>query len=214
MKKRLFFSLFLTTIGSTAFSQNSNLITLSASADNNPIIEHISNLSKKLEGSKLLCGINNNDFVMYKIDAEPGVIEYTWLLPPGMSMLTNRGSNQIYVEIDETFSGGTLSVIGKTNFGETAPTSIYVDIIPEEPEFVIYEKNIDEDKAYEFAVADIEGVKFIWKTPESAYITKGQGFANVKIKFGNNFNGGNIEVYAENSCGAGLVSRIFINGNK
>lgn len=211
MKKQLFFSLFLTTIGSAAFSQNSNINTLNASTDNNPIVDCLNNLSNKLEGAKLLCGVNMNDFIKYKIEAEPGVIEYNWILPAGMSMLTNKGSNEIYVEIDETFSGGVLSVTGKTYCGETSSSSIYVDILPQEPEFVIFEKNCDKDKTYEFAVTNIEDVKFTWKTPESASITKGQGSSNVKIKFGKNFRGGNIEVYAENSCGAGLVSSMLIN---
>jgi hypothetical protein len=120
-------------------------------------------------------------------------------------------ANEIYVEIDETFSGGVLSVTGKTYCGETSSSSIYVDILPQEPEFVIFEKNCDKDKTYEFAVTNVEDVKFTWKTPESASITKGQGSSNVKIKFGKNFKGGNIEVYAENSCGAGLVSSMLIN---
>ena len=208
MKNSIFFSALFSFISLAAFAQNREIGTR---AQNSTSLSCPASLSADIAGETLLCDAASAfDFSKYKIALEPGVSQYNWTLPQGMTIRSGQGSNRIFVEIDYSFTNGYITVSGQTACGTTTAKSIYVDVVPPAPKFDTYEQTVQADATYEYAVEQINGVNYVWTAPYGAVILAGQGTANVKIKFSQSFTGGDVEVYAENACAVGASESLTI----
>lgn len=205
MKNAAILTILFTFLSLVSFSQSSKKGTVNPFSSNCP-----TNLLGEIDGETLLCDSALFAYTKYQIALTPGVSYYNWTLPQGMMIRRGQGINKIFVEIDYTFNGGYVTVSGQTHCGTTATDSIYVDVVPPTPQFLTFDDYILPDLAYEYSVEQVNGVNYVWTAPYGAIIMEGQGSTSVKIKFSQSFTGGDVEVYAENSCAAGLLNNITV----
>jgi hypothetical protein len=208
MKNLTILSALFTFISFAAFAQNNEIGTR---AQNSASLNCPASLSAEIVGETMLCDASSAyNFSKYKITLEPGVSQYNWTLPQGMSIRSGQGSNRIFVEIDYSFSNGYITVSGQTACGTTSSKTLYVDVVPAAPKFDTYEQNVQADMSYQYSVENISGVSYVWTAPYGAVILEGQGTSSVKIKFSQSFTGGDVEVYAENACAVGQTENLNI----
>ncbi len=208
MKNSTILSVLFSFISLAAFAQNREIGTR---AQNSSSLNCPANLSADIVGETLLCDAAGSfDFSKYKIALEPGVSQYNWTLPQGMTIRSGQGSNRIFVEIDFSFTNGYITVSGQTACGTTSSKTLYVDVVPTAPKFDTYEQSVQADMSYQYSVEEVSGVNYVWTAPYGAVILEGQGTSTVKIKFSQSFTGGDVEVYAENACAVGASENLTI----
>jgi hypothetical protein len=207
MKKLNFLIAILSFISLGIFAQKPNGSPLSTTT-----LNCNTSITSNIEGRTLLCDTVMHGFSKYKIGKTSGISSYDWELPQGMMIVSGQGTNSIMVSIDYSFSGGDVKVSGSTICGtRTSSRSLYVSIVPEAPVFETYREDIRMDEEYEFSVEDMGNVNYMWTVPFGAVILEGEGSSRIRVKFSESFVGGDIEVYAENSCAAGESSIITLN---
>ena len=208
MKNLTILSALFTFISFAAFAQNREIGTR---AQNSTTLNCPASLSADIVGETMLCDATEAfSFSKYKITLEPGVSQYNWTLPQGMTIRSGQGSNRIFVEIDYSFSNGYITVSGQTACGTTSSKTLYVDVVPAAPKFDTYEHNVQADMSYQYTVENNSGVSYVWTAPYGAVILEGQGTSSVKIKFSQSFTGGDVAVYAENACAVGPTENLTI----
>jgi hypothetical protein len=168
-------------------------------------------LASSIQGLDVLCDSVMVGYVKYQVDTTSTLTGYTWSLPQGMMIVSGQGTHRIFVEIDYSFTNGYVSVIGHSPCGDTQPDSMYVDLVPQTPEFTVAPAcgyvGLDDI----FTVSGSQGVDFIWTPPYGAVILNGQGTSTVELKYSQSFTSGYLEVYAENACGASAIEQVFVN---
>ena len=205
MKNATLLTILFSFLSFVSFSQSSKKGTPLAFSSN-----CATNLLGEIDGETMLCDSALYGYTKYQVALTPGVSYYNWTIPQGMMIRRGQGTNKIFVEIDYTFNGGYVTVSGQTFCGTTAADSIYVDIVPPTPQFLTFDDNILPDLSYEYSVEQVSGVNYVWTAPYGAIVLDGQGSSSVKIKFSQSFIGGDVEVYAENSCAVGPLNNVTV----
>jgi hypothetical protein len=139
----------------------------------------------------------------YSITPEACILSYTWQTPPGMIIIDGQGTEQIDVELDNNFSGGSVTVILQKTSG-TETLSLPVSNIPFTPVFDYSTSCVNPGFTVPFSVIPMVGVdSYVWTAPVNSNILYqyGSQIDSVRIKFGAAFTTGTLSVQATNNCG-------------
>jgi hypothetical protein len=169
-------------------------------------------LDSKISGESVVCSFVMNGAEKYEVEAIPGVSSYHWTVPTGVSIVEGQGTNVIYVQVDNNFNNGEIS-LHVSGTGISGKISKAINLQPDAPEFDLKKNTVLPNHTAIFSVED-KGETFTWEAPAGCEIISGQGSAEVKIQFGKNFKGGYVSVSANNDCGLGSMSKTFVSSTE
>ena len=162
-------------------------------------------------GQSQLCEFVNTAPFKYEVTPSNNIVSYVWTVPQGMGIYAGQNSNQVFADIDYTFTNGYVTVKGINVCGQYTQTdSFYVDLLPSTPIFQTSTDVIRPDQIYTYSVNQSNDVTYNWVAPYGSVIMNGQGTETVSIKFSQSFNGGLVEVYSENGCGVSQLNQINV----
>lgn len=178
------------------------------SADsNNPLSDDSSN-GAYIFGDTVVCDFVMNGAIKYGVNEIEGVNNYYWTAPEGVLIIEGQGTNSIMVQINENFTGGELKLIGSGS-GKTVRLSMPMNLLPLKPQFSKSTSAVMTNQKLIFSVED-HGETFTWDLPKGAEIVSGMGSSEITVKFGKEFKGGNVTVYANNNCGLAVSNQLYV----
>lgn len=178
------------------------------SADSkNPFSDDSSN-GAYIFGDTVVCDFVMNGAIKYGVNEIEGVNNYYWTAPEGVLIIEGQGTNSIMVQINENFTGGELKLTG-VGSGKTVKLSMPMNLLPMKLQFSKSTSAVKINQELIFSVKD-HGETFTWEMPKGAEIISGLGSSEIKVKFGKDFNGGNVTVYANNNCGLAVSNQFYV----
>lgn len=163
-----------------------------------------------IQGNTNICDSLGNGYIKYWVDLNPDIISYNWTVPNGIMIYSGQGTNKIFVEVDYSFTGGSITVIGQGSCGTTTPEVLYIDLTPTTPVWVSNSNCGYANLTETFTVTTSPNANVVWTAPLGSVVIQGQGTPEAVIKFSQSFTGGLVEVYAENACGTSDITELFV----
>jgi hypothetical protein len=178
------------------------------SADSkNPLFDDNS-IDAYIFGDTVVCDFVMNGALKYGVNEIEGISNYYWTAPEGVSIIEGQGTNSIMVQINENFTGGELKLTGNGS-GKTVRLSMPMNLLPVKPQFSKSTSAVMTNQKLIFSVED-HGETFTWDLPKGAEIVSGMGSSEITVKFGKEFKGGNVTVYANNNCGLAVSNQLYV----
>ncbi|MFN0188380.1 MAG: MopE-related protein, partial [Bacteroidia bacterium] len=154
-----------------------------------------------------------NGSAVYTAPNAPGVTNYFWSVPNGMTITSGQGTTTLSVSwtAQAVHSGinGQLSLNASTTCGIVIPSVLTIDFnyaAPVTPASVSGPSKICPGNVAVYSIANVARASiYNWTTPAGVSIVSGQGTNVLTVSVNNAFNGGSIGVSATNTCGTGPV---------
>jgi hypothetical protein len=178
------------------------------SADSKNPLSDDNSIGAYIFGDTVVCDFVMNGALKYGVNEIEGVSNYYWTAPEGVSIIEGQGTNSIMVQINENFTGGELKLIGNGS-GKTVRLSMPMNLLPLKPQFSKSTSAVMTNQKLIFSVED-HGETFTWDLPKGAEIVSGMGSSEITVKFGKEFKGGNVTVYANNNCGLAVSNQLYV----
>lgn len=135
-----------------------------------------------------------------------GATSYTWIVPPGITIVAGQGTDSLNVIIDSAFVSGALSVSANNACGSSDSTQITLNSIPTVYQIIGASNELcplgTSTTSY-FADPSSPFNTYTWVAPAGATIVDGQGTPTVTVTFDSTFTTGDISVTTSNACGTG-----------
>ncbi len=155
--------------------------------------------------------INTGVSTTYSIAAVPGAVGYTWVLPPGIDLVSGQGTTSIEVTFNSNLelTHNFLRVTAQTAFPcSSLPSTLEIfKIIPGIPIAINGPTNVCPFVGQPInAVYTIDPVanatSYTWTAANGAIIVSGQGTTSIEVSYPAGFTSGNIKVTANANCGS------------
>lgn len=154
------------------------------------------------------------EIAIFKVNATGEGISYLWQkdgapLSDGGNVFGSTTSILTLTNLVAADAGTYRCVIsGTCGTMNSDGANLQVDVYPDAAGVIIGTTSVCQgDSNVVFEVAGIANADYyIWNLPVGAAITSGDSTRLIKVAFSDNELGGNITVYGENTCGAGIVS--------
>jgi hypothetical protein len=164
-----------------------------------------------ITGSTNVC-INSG---YYNYTTEAGMTAYIWTVSPGG--LINFGSGTNMITVSWIISGPQWVKVNYTNPGGCQafnPTQLNVTVnpLPDAAGTITGTGTVcGGATGIAYSIAPVaNAVSYVWTLPAGATIASGAGTNAITVNFAPNAASGNITVYANNICGNGAVSPVFL----
>ncbi len=136
-------------------------------------------------------------------------LSYTWILPPGASLISGAGTNSIQLNFSSTATSGTIQVFGENvcGFGDTTLLQLTVNPLPATPGHITGPSPVCQDQSgASYSVFPVmNATTYLWNyTGTGATITNNDNVA--LLDFSTAATSGILTVQASNVCGSGYVS--------
>jgi uncharacterized protein (TIGR02145 family) len=157
--------------------------------------------------------------VNYSIAAVMYATSYTWLLPPGATIVSGGGTNSITVDFALNATSGDVTVFATNNCGSsnTSVRPITVSLFPQPAGAITGPDPVCQGQTgIIYSVPPITGAdSYLWTLPPGAVITAGSGTSAITVSFDSTLAvSGNITVRGHsNDCGDGLPSALALTVN-
>ncbi|MEX0811955.1 MAG: gliding motility-associated C-terminal domain-containing protein [Chitinophagales bacterium] len=149
----------------------------------------------------------------YSISAVGGADSYTWTLSSGGNIVSGQGTNSIDVDWGSTTGNYTLSVTANSICGSSNASTLSVDVTSGPPSGLptISGTNPACPGTETYTVSGVTGAStYTWSVDAGGSINSGQGTSSVDINWANSGGPFTIEVFSENSCGAGDTNTLAV----
>ena len=145
--------------------------------------------------------------VVYSV-ANVALSTYAWTVPPGATITSGQGTNQITVNFAGT--GGNVSVIQSNPCGVAPAVNFPVAIFPLPVTSAITGTTpvCPNQTGLIFSVTNVVGDTYAWTVPAGTSITAGQGTNQITVNWGNA--NGTVSVIQTNICGAGAAVNLAV----
>jgi large repetitive protein len=159
-----------------------------------------------ISGPAVICGINS---VTFSVNPVPGATSYTWTLPTGIS--GSSTSNSITAGVSSLlFTGGVVTVKANNTCGSSPVRSKNVTKTPLQPGNISGSTILCGVNSASYSVSAVAGAtSYTWTLPEGLSGNSTSNVINVTVD-PIAFNGGDIEVSANNACGSGAVRKLSV----
>ena len=178
------------------------------SADSKNPLSDENSIGAYIFGDTVVCDFVMNGALKYGVNEIEGISNYYWTAPEGVVIIEGQGTNSIMIQINENFKGGELKLIGNGP-GKTVRLSMPMNLLPVKPQFSKSTSAVMTNQKLIFSVED-HGETFTWDLPKGAEIISGMGSSEITVKFGKEFKGGNVTVYANNNCGLAVSNHLYV----
>ncbi|MBP6511230.1 MAG: T9SS type A sorting domain-containing protein [Bacteroidia bacterium] len=166
-----------------------------------------------ISGPAQVCIPVTNGSATFSVALVPGITNYTWTLPTGLTIVSGQGTNTINVSWTGAAAhdgiAGVMSVVGSNGCGGGAPVTVDVDMhytVPVRPPSVSGMNRLCNGDASVYSVSLVaRATSYTWSVPAGMTILSGQGTNIINVSVGAGFLGGSIDVYCSNVCGNGPV---------
>jgi hypothetical protein len=169
-----------------------------------------------------LCNyVNTTDTLTYSTDNIPGINDYQWSVPTGLTIVSGQGSTSIKVVVDSNMAraGSRIYVSSVNSFGCTsAPASI---VIYKTAPFIFTLTGtrdacplmgLDTTTTYTCNERPTAS-SYLWEVPSGASIVSGQGSTSIQVSYDTSFTSGTIKVTGLSNCGVRAPMSINITRN-
>ncbi|MFL5765171.1 MAG: T9SS type A sorting domain-containing protein [Bacteroidia bacterium] len=151
----------------------------------------------------------------YNLPNTGGQGTYTWIVPPGMNIISGQGTWFIEVSFDFSFTGGTMYVYKTNDCGNGAVASFHIGTYPtpSAPASISGPGCLSGISAAGYTATSVAGpVTYNWEVPAGASILYGYGTDSIYVSFDSTFTSGNLNVSVTNPCDAhSAVTTLFLN---
>jgi hypothetical protein len=173
---------------------------LTIQVDSNPII------TGNITGPPKPCyGIAQN----YSIPSVSNATSYLWAAPA--NWINNFGQGTTSINISPSNTTGNISVVANNKCGISNQKnySVGYDSIPVQPKLIIGNSTPCSNSNYAYEIENISNaINYVWTIPNGWNLVNNLE-SNILVR--TSFSGGQISVYAENSCGIGLAQNLNTN---
>ena len=151
----------------------------------------------------------NADYFSYETD--PGMTNYNWSITEGGVIEFGAGSYHILVSWKDP-GEQTLSLSYSSPDGcspiEPAFLKIHVETFPDSAQIIAGNQEVCPGSIgiHYSTIPIMYAENYIWNLPEGALIMSGAGSNSIIVNFSSGASSGEITVYGENHCGAGILS--------
>jgi len=161
-----------------------------------------------ITGATLICPTVTSG--VYSVAAIANAVSYIWTLPTGVT--GSSSANSINVAFGAGFTGGNITVKGHNSCGDGAISSlaVYKGVIPGSAGTISGPATVFRGSTgIVYQVTPVSGATaYLWTLPSGA--TGASTTNSIVVNFGASATSGNITVKAQNSCGDGPVSTLYI----
>jgi len=161
-----------------------------------------------ITGATLICPSVTSG--VYSVAAIANAVSYIWTLPTGVT--GSSSANSINVTFGAGFTGGNITVKGHNSCGDGAISSlaVYKGVIPGSAGTISGPATVFRGSTgIVYQVTPVSGATtYLWTLPPGA--TGASTTNSIAVNFGASATSGNITVKAQNSCGDGPVSTLYI----
>ena len=166
-----------------------------------------------ITGAGLVCAGQTG--VPYSISPVPNATSYTWLFPPGATIVSGAGTASIVVDFSITAVSGVILVYGTNACGNGPSSSSFPVLVNKPPAEAGTITGLDTvckgATGVNYFISPIPAAdSYVWSLPPGATIASGANSPSIFVNFSTNATPGVIAVYATNYCGAGLPSPNFM----
>ncbi|MBK7965345.1 MAG: putative metal-binding motif-containing protein [Bacteroidetes bacterium] len=162
-----------------------------------------------------------NGSAVYTAPNTPGVTNYFWTVPNGMTITSGQGTTTLAVSwtAQAVHSGinGQISLTASTTCGTVVPSILIIDFnyaAPVTPASISGPAKICPGDVAIYSIANVaRASSYNWTTPAGVNIISGQGTNVLTVSINNAFAGGSIGVNATNTCGTGPVRMKTVSYN-
>ncbi len=163
-----------------------------------------------ISGLTTVC--NGQAGIFYSIASVPNATVYTWVAPTGATITAGQGTNSVTVSFGS--ASGNITVTAGNACGTSLPSSLAITVDPNPavgtvgaitgPSAVCASQT-----GIIYSIAAVSGASsYTWAVPSGATITVGQGTNTITVTFATS--GGNVCVYASNSCSSSLQNCLAV----
>ncbi len=165
-----------------------------------------------ISGPAKLCP---GDMAVYSIAPVFRANNYNWVLPTGMTFISDEHKNIITVQAEPSYTGGTLSVMAANSCGISLPrTKTLLFNLPLQPKAISgLTAGICGISGAVFSTAGaIAATSYTWTVPPGISITGGAGSPFISVDASTSFTAGLVSVTGLNNCGSGPARTMSIAG--
>lgn len=140
---------------------------------------------------------------VYSVNPVVSATSYVWNVPPGSTIESGLGTNQITVRFPEGFASGTVSVAAVNSCGQSTFRNLTVRALPSTPG-VITGPAVEAcgGVPHTYSIAPVSfATSYLWQLPTGTSVVNGLGTNVITVIFPDGFTGGQVRVAAVNSCG-------------
>ncbi len=159
-----------------------------------------------INGPAELCAHGTAD---YYIMAVPGASHYSWTVPE--DAVINSGQNTDSINVTFGSTSANISVVAGNDCGNSNPSvlAIILSDSVSTPDAIEGPGQVCRNILASFSIQPVPGsTGYLWTVPPDASITEGQNTTAVNVLWGHY--PGSVSVKAENSCGYGGLSSIWV----
>ncbi|MFN6943519.1 MAG: PKD domain-containing protein [Cytophagaceae bacterium] len=163
-----------------------------------------------ITGPESVCA--NQNGVVYSIEEIPGVTEYLWTVPSGVTITNGAGTNEITLAFGA--SGGNLIVapVNSCGTGNESFLAISIEPAPEAPGSISGETSLCGGTVSLYSIDPVPGaLSYTWSLPDGATINAGSGTNSIEVLMGNS--SGTVTVSPVYTCPTILSSEVDVTIN-
>ncbi|MFH1160516.1 MAG: FISUMP domain-containing protein [bacterium] len=150
--------------------------------------------------------------VMFTAQTIPNALSYTWILPPGASLISGAGTNSIQVSFSSTASSGSILVFGENTcgYGDTTVFPLVVKSLPATAGSITGTTPVCQyQSGVTYSITPVQyATSYIWSYSGNGATIFNNG-SSASIGFSTTATGGILTVKGQNACGFGPVSPGF-----
>jgi len=146
----------------------------------------------------------------YSIAAVAGASSYTWTAPAGTTIVSGQGTTSVTLEISNSFSAGTLSVVSNNSCSSSVARTLALTNTPLTPTSITGSSTPCGIENYT-CTSVAQAVSYTWTVPIGMEITAGQGTNSITVNVIASSVSGNISVRASNNCRIGNTRSLAVN---
>lgn len=182
---------------------------------------HVPSAPGPVTGVTDICGLlGTNEVVTYSITEVLYANLYEWVVPQGVTIVNGQGTNTLQVIFDDDFVSSKIDVYAWNDCGRSTVRSLRIyRNIPSRPGLIEGPQSICTLLAVDgggpvygqYRVNGLPEHIYTWSVPAGVTIVSGQGTAEIQVSYDGSFVGGEVSVFATNTCGVGVPRTLALN---
>jgi hypothetical protein len=155
----------------------------------------------------------------YNITAMEGATYYTWVSPPGTTIISTNNTTSVTLSFSSAFTSGNLSVTANNDCGSSLPNTLALQSTPNTPGTIVGQTIglcAAGESSATYSINPVFGATgYSWTAPAGATINGsptvfGANLTSVTVTFGSGFTSGNLSVKAFNYCGESAAKTLAL----
>lgn len=149
----------------------------------------------------------------YTIAAVANATSYQWTVPAGVTITSGQGTTSINVAYGPSFTSGYIIVTPSSSCATGMARALAITQSPATPEPIAGQTSaLCGMPGVPYSITAVAGAtSYVWTVPAGATIASGQGTNAITVDYNVTFGGGNITVYAENSCSSSMERSLALS---